>query len=387
MIILERPYVSDLLARTVEELHVPVLENAVARSIAENRKINLVSEREFIASMKRTPRPPLYSNSEDAIGWMEENLGFLDLPERINMCKDKVRFRKILEGDYPDFFYAGVEACALDSIDVTDLKKPFIIKPAVGFFSLAVYKVASDGEWPGVLAKIKRDMERVKGMYPSRVLGTDRFIIEGNITGDEFAVDLYYDDSGEPVILNILQHIFASEYDVSDRTYITSGEIIGRYIGLFQAHLRRLGTLAELRKMPMHIEFRVDGNRVVPIEANPMRFAAWCTTDIAWYAWGINTVEYFLKGLRPDWESIFRGREGRVYPLVVAFVPDDIDVDDVRGIDYERFGANFKKPLSIRKIDYRKYRTFAFVFSETGEENRGEIERMLKADLGEYMIF
>ena len=117
-----------------------------------------------------------------------------------------------------------------------------------------------------------------------------------------------------------------------------------------------------------------------------MRFAAWCTTDIAWHAWGINTVEYFLRGLRPDWESIFRGREGKVYPLVVACVPDEIELGDVRGIDYERFEANFRKPLSLRKIDYMKYRTFAFVFSETDEGNRGEIERMLKADLGEYVM-
>jgi len=386
MIILEKPYVSDLLAGTAEELGVPVLENAVSRRIAETRNINIVGGAEFIALMKGSPRPPLYSNSEDAIGWMEKNLGFLDLPDKIDLCKDKVRFRKMLEGEYPDLFYTGVAADRLDSIDVTKIGKPFIIKPAVGFFSLAVYKVASDGEWPAVLARIRRDIERVGGMYPEEVLDTGRFIIEGNIPGEEFAVDLYYDDSGEPVILDILHHIFASEYDMSDRTYVTSSDIIRKYSGLFQAHLGRFGAVAGLRNMPMHIEFRVDGDRVVPIEANPMRFAAWCTTDIAWHAWGINTVEYFLRGLRPDWESIFRGREGKVYPLVVACVPDEIELGDVRGIDYERFEANFRKPLSVRKIDYMKYRTFAFVFSETDEDNRGEIERMLKADLGEYVI-
>ncbi len=168
MIILEKPYVSDLLAGTAEELGVPVLENAVSRRIAETRSINIVGGAEFIALMKGNPRPPLYSNSEDAIGWMEKNLGFLDLPDKIDLCKDKVRFRKMLEGDYPDLFYTGVAADRLDSIDVTKIAKPFIIKPAVGFFSLAVYKVASDGEWPAVLARIRRDIERVGGCTRKR---------------------------------------------------------------------------------------------------------------------------------------------------------------------------------------------------------------------------
>ncbi|HSG28155.1 MAG TPA: hypothetical protein VLA34_06725, partial [Candidatus Krumholzibacterium sp.] len=105
-----------------------------------------------------------------------------------------------------------------------------------------------------------------------------------------------------------------------------------------------------------------------------------------WYAWGINTVEYYMTGRRPDWDSILAGKEDRVYPLNVAFVPDDIDMSEVRDIDYDGFESNYANILSLRKMDYRKYRVFAFVFSETDESNRHEIEKMLKADMRPYVI-
>lgn len=385
MIILDKPYVSDILATAVERLQVPVLKNGFSEMVAAGRDINIVAPEKLIEGLREEDAPLIYCNSEDSIEWIENNLRFSGLPEKIELCKNKVRFRRMIERLYPRFFFAEVDYGDLDDFDPSGIEKPFIIKPAVGFFSMAVQKVVSDDQWPGILRRIHYDVERVRGLYPRQVLDTGRFIIEQNIEGEEYAVDYYYDADGKPVILDILHHLFADDSDVSDRTYITSKEIIEKGSKLFYGHLARLGELGGFRNMPMHVEYRVDGADVIPVEANPMRFAAWCTTDIAWHAWGINTVEYLFRGGRPDWEEIFRGREDKVYSLVVGFVPEDIDALRVKSIDYNRFEKNFKKPLEIRRTDFRKYHVFAFVFSETDESNRDEIDRMLKADLREYI--
>ncbi|MBN2185473.1 MAG: ATP-grasp domain-containing protein [Candidatus Krumholzibacteriota bacterium] len=386
MLILEKPYVSDLLAETAQRLQLPVLSNEVSRALSEKYDLKIVEADRLIDSLKNEKNPLLYSNSEDSIKWIEDNLAFTGYPERIDICKDKGRFRRLLKDEYRDFFFRELTIDQLGSLDTTGLKKPFIIKPVVGFFSIGVHKVASDREWPRVLSLIARDIEKVKGQYPEEVLDTGRFIIEEHIDGDEFAVDLYYDDMGNPVILNILHHLFISETDVSDRTYLTSKAIIEKYSDLFSSHLERLGRLGDFKNMPMHIEFRVEGDSVMPIEANPMRFAGWCATDIAWFAWGINTIEYYFRQLKPDWPSIFEGKEDKVFPLVVGLIPDDIDPKSVSGIKYDEYSSNFKKLLEIRKTDFREFMVFAFSFSETDGSNRDEIEKMLKADMRDYLI-
>ncbi len=386
MIILEKPYVSGLLAETVQRLQLPVLSNNVSRTLSGRYDLDLLEADEFIDRLKKGKRPLLYSNSEDSIKWIEDNLAFTGYPERIDICKDKGRFRRLLKDEYRDFFFREITIDRLGSLDTAPLKKPFIIKPVAGFFSIGVHKVVSDAEWPRVMELIARDVEKVKGQYPEEVLDTGRFIIEEHIDGDEFAVDLYYDETGEPVILNILHHIFIGETDVTDRTYLTSKDIIEKYSGLFMGHLERLGVLGDLKNMPMHIEFRVEGDSVMPIEANPMRFAGWCATDIASYAWGINTVEYFFRQLRPDWPAIFEGKEDKVYPLVIGLIPGDIDPKAVKGIRYDEYSANFKKLFEIRKTDFREFMVFAFTFSETDESNRDEIEKMLQVDMRDYLI-
>ncbi|MBN2071404.1 MAG: ATP-grasp domain-containing protein [Candidatus Krumholzibacteriota bacterium] len=386
MIILDRPFVSDLLAGTAERLQLPVLSNDLSISLSEKYDLRILETEQIVEKLRLEKAPLVYTNSEDSIKWIEDNLAFTGYPERIDICKDKGRFRRLLAGEYRDFFFRELTFEALASLDTSGLKKPFIVKPVVGFFSLGVHKVISDAQWPLVLSRIGAEIRKVDGLYPREVLDTGRFIIEEHIDGDEFAVDLYYDEGGSPVILNILHHLFIDETDVTDRTYLTSMRIIKKYSRIFYPHLEKIGILGDFRNMPMHIEFRVDGDRVLPIEANPMRFAGWCATDIAWHAWGIDTVEYYFRQLTPDWPAIFKGREDKVFPLVIGLIPADIDPSSVKGIKYDEYLSNFKKLLEVRKTDFKKFIVFAFTFSETDDSNRDEIERMLQADMRDYLI-
>ena len=138
--------------------------------------------------------------------------------------------------------------------------------------------------------------------------------------------------------------------------------------------------------LPLHIEVRVGKTGdIFPIEFNPMRFAGWCTTDLAYYAYGINVYEYFWRQWEPDWQRSLKDKEGKVFSIVVGDVP--ADRGQVRRVDYERFTASFSRPLAIRKMDYCKYGLFAFAFIETDGNERSELDWILQADYREFLVF
>lgn len=386
MVILDRPYLSDLFGSTLERLGVPVLRNPFAEEAAARFRLNLSKAERFAAEASAQKYPRIYTNSENAIGWIARNLASTGLPGRIDLLKNKLRFRRMLEGEHPGFFFAEIGADALRRLDPEEIPGPFVVKPAVGFFSMAVRRVGSPGEWPAALASIEAELARFAGMYPGEVFEPGTFIIEQAIPGEEYAVDVYYDGDGRPVIVNVLHHLFRSGDDVSDTTYVTSKAIVERGIRIFTGPLARIGELAGLRNFPMHIELRVDGREIVPVEANPMRFAGFGGADIASFAWGFDPHELFLTGGRPDWEAAFAGKQTTVFSMFVAFVPEDIDLAEVADIDYDGLLANFSKPLQLRRTDWRTWRVFAFVFSETGPETAGEIERNLAMDISPYVI-
>ncbi|KKG17926.1 hypothetical protein EO98_03460 [Methanosarcina sp. 2.H.T.1A.6] len=387
MIILDHPYVSEFLKDTAAEMQIPVLKNEMATEINAKKELRLLEEAEFIKLIKEKGECSLYSNSENSLGWISENLDFTGLPAKIELFKNKIKFRELLERIYPDFYFQGVDFEKLDEIRVEDIKKPFIIKPSVGFFSLGVYKVSTDGEWFSVLQRIKAEVEEIKGRYPVQVLDTGKFIIEENIEGEEFAVDAYFNSAGKPVVVNIFKHIFSSENDVSDRVYFTSKSVIETYREAVEDLLKEIGKLAGLKNFPLHIELRIGNDRrIQPIEVNPMRFAGWCTTDLAYFAYGINTYRYFLRQLEPDWKRILEGREGKSFCLVMLNKPVDLNLNEIKAFDYEKLLSDLEKPLELRKADHEKYGFFGYMFTETRDSNWGEIERILKSDLKEYII-
>lgn len=386
MFILEKPYVSDLLVESLCENFFPVLENDISLSF-KGRGLNLISESEFISAYKNNPGQPLYSNSENAIGWMDKNLGFSDLPAGIRLFKDKAAFRKMMVPENPDFFFKEVKFDDLDKIDPAQIPIPSVLKPAVGFFSLGVHMIESTEDWYEAVKAIKKDVNKIQAMYPVKVLEIDRFIIEQSLEGEEFAVDAYYDSEGNPVILNIFGHIFASSCDVSDRVYYTSTEIIVKHHDAFKNALSKANAGKKLKNFPLHAEIRIteDGSLGF-IEINPMRFAGWCVTDLSYYAYGIKTYEYFMAGKRPDWNALAEAHKDKIYSMVIGEIDGNVDLKQIRSVDYDGFKTLFKKPLALRRIDFNKHPVFAFMFAEFDKSEMASLKALTTADFNKYII-
>lgn len=387
MIILDKPYISDFLLTTLERTGIPVVHNNVVDELASDRILNLLSEEETIKLFGGDNDPLLYTNSENSISWIENSLQHSGLPDKIKLFKNKICFRDMLRDLFPAFFYKGVLETELESLEVKDFPFPFIIKPAVGFFSLGVYKVEHVDEWEGTISTIKKEIDLIKDLYPPEVLHTGEFIIEECIEGDEFAIDCYFNSEGTPVVLNIMKHLFSSGKDVNDRVYITSKEIIIKYINPISIFLSQIGTRAGLNNFPAHVEVRIDEKGIVaPIEVNPLRFGGWCSTpDMAWYAFGINLYEYLFQQKVPEWGIILKGRENVIYSNIVLNNSTGIEGKDILSFDYDKLMAGFEKPLELRKADFKKFPLFGFLFCETRKKNIQELEKILMSDLREYI--
>ncbi|MCB9324485.1 MAG: ATP-grasp domain-containing protein [Lewinellaceae bacterium] len=387
MILIDGPYVSDFLKKTLREKQIPVIETPIARKLLGDNYF-YVPEQEAVEKYRQDKALRLFTNSENSIAWVEQHLSFLDIPEKVKIFKNKVKFRELLKPMFPGYFFKSVAFTQLDEVEVNSLPVPFVIKPAVGFFSMGVHNVETREEWPGILATIKEEMDEVRDLYPIEVMDATTFIFEQHIKGEEYAVDCYFSASGEPVILNIMHHVFSSGKDVSDRVYITSREIIQTYKKPLEAFLAQLGQLAGLTNFLIHIEVRIDeSGHIAPIEVNPMRFGGWCTTaDLTWYAYGFNSYEYFHANKRPDWEQILGAMDDALFSLIVLDNNTGIKGRDIKSFDYERLAASFQKPLTVRKVNHREFPLFGFVFTQTPKSHTEELDRILISNLREFVI-
>ncbi len=387
MIILDKPYISEFLLKTLEINKIPVIHNTVAAEFAPDRILNLISEKEVVKLFNGTGYPLLYTNSENAISWIETNLHHTTLPGKIQLFKNKVLFRDLIRDLFPAYFYKGVSVDALESLDVSGFIIPFIVKPSVGFFSLGVYKVEKVEDWSETVKSILKEIELIKNLYPPEVLHTGEFIIEECIAGDEFAIDCYFNKDSKPVVLNIMKHIFSSGKDVNDRVYITSKEIIETYKDSITDFLSEIGHRAGLSNFPAHVEVRIAENgTVAPIEVNPLRFGGWCSTpDLAWHAFGINLYEYLFQQKQPDWNILLKGKEDLIYSNIVLNNSTGTEGKNINSFDYVKLLATFEKPLELRKTDFAKFPLFGFLFCETRKENMQELDRILMSDLKEYI--
>jgi len=385
MIILEKPYVSEFLQQTVVDLQIPVLATAFSKGLAHADQMNFIEPGLFFSLLRSVENPLLYSNSENSAELLNHYGPELAITRNVNYFKDKSKLRDIFSSLNPDIWYHKFTLKELDELDFQVLEKPFVIKPVRGFASIGIHLVHDETEWHAALLGIKKEVSLMQNVFPETVVSLDEFLIERYISGTEIAIDAYFNASGEPVILNILTHLFGSKSDMSDRLYLTSGEIIRRYHDPIISYLEEIARLGDLRNFPFHLEMRQEAyGSFVPIEINPMRFMGFCVADVEYYFYGINPYEYYFLQKRPDWEKILGSRVNKMYGMFGIDIPKHYDKNRIR-FNYEKFIGHFSKPLHYIKMDYRKLPMAIYLFAEVDKERFSEFESVLFSDLSEFI--
>jgi len=240
MFFVDKPYVSDFFKMTVRDNAIPVVGTDIAKELGLYSGTKIISEDRAIEMAQESDNLTIYTTSENSIGWISKHLAFSNLPRKIELFKDKLKFRELVKSIFPKFYFKEVRVEDLKKILFNELPLPFIIKPTVGFLSMGVHKVSNFEEWGNTIDSIIAEIDQIKDLYPGDVLDTSSFIIEQCINGEEFAVDAYFNSIGEPVILGILKHTFSSDTDVSDRVYISSKKIIESNLKEFTEFVEKL---------------------------------------------------------------------------------------------------------------------------------------------------
>ncbi len=387
MILIDRPYVSDFVFRTSRNANIPIIATPASEPWESRGNGCFVSESDALCCIRNGETSGILTVSEHALDWIETHLSDTGLPDVIGCFKNKARFRELLKDRYPGLFFATYSLDELEQTPADDLIFPFIIKPSVGFFSVGVQRISTPEQWERVRHNIRRTLISDNPGLPESVLDGSVMLMESVIEGEELAFDAYFDRLGEPVVLNIFQHLFSSDSDVSDRIYISSTEIVEENLEKATAFLDMLGERLTLRNFPVHVEVRLDNTgRMVPIEVNPMRFGGWCTTaDMTARSYGFNPYRYFFNSLRPEWGQVFRTHRDRVYSIIVLDNTTGIPGSEIESFDYDALCSTLSRPLEVRRIDHRQHPVFGFIFAETPSSSLDELIHLLHSDLTEFI--
>jgi len=385
--LVDKPFISDFLRNTIIEHNIPVIKTPNSLEMGMGDTPNLIEEHDAVTHLKKHKNPLIYSNSENAIGWLAKQTPLSTLLEKIQLFKNKIQFRQLISDIYPDFYFKAVAYDELSSINFDELPIPCILKPATGFFSMGVYKITNKEDWNNCLGKIEHEINSVKGLYPNEVLDINIFIIEECIIGDEFAMDVSFSAEGEANILSILQHYFSSERDVSDRLYISSHQIIMDNLTEFTRLAQSIGDKADLRRFPVHIELiKTNKGILVPVEVNAMRFGGWCTSaDLTALAYNFNPYVMFYKEQKAEWDKILSDQNDKLYSMIILDNSSGIETNKIRSFDYDKLAKPLENVLEMRKLDFHTYPVFGFLFTETSPHNFQEVKNILQSDLKEYI--
>ena len=386
MFLIDKPFVSDFLIKTIKDNNYKIIATKVAKELVKDDSLVWIAEEEAIALLKNNPEISLYSNSENALAWIDQYYGESELSSQLQVLKNKVKFRELIKELFPDFYFKQISIEEIQRLSDDEIRFPFVIKPAVGFFSIGVHIVENEKDW--IKAKSELRPEKLKSIFPENVLNTRNFIIEEFIRGEEYAIDYYYDNNGDAVLLNVLHHLFSSGTDTSDRVYTTSKAIIEKYKIDLEDFLSKIGKELHLKNFPAHAEVRIDENgKIIPIEVNPLRFGGFCTTaDLLGVTLGFNEYKCFCENKKPDWDTIFKGKENEIFSVIVLDNNSGIIPSDILRFNYSDLAKDFEKPVLIRELDINNYPLFGFAFIESAASNKKELNDILTSDLRKYIV-
>ncbi|MFU2018506.1 ATP-grasp domain-containing protein [Peribacillus butanolivorans] len=147
--------------------------------------------------------------------------------------------------------------------------------------------------------------------------------------------------------------------------------------------MKKVQTVLPLRNYPVHFEIRKKGDRVIPIEINPLRFAGAGTTDLGYHAYGMNMYEHYFLGTKPDSNRIMEEMDDNIYSFFLAEVPLEINLEDVERINHIGLQNEFEHILEYRQLPFQNDRSMAIIFYRSEDLNKNT--KLLHLDLFPFL--
>ena len=314
---------------------------------------------------------------------LDEVLNRLDDEDRrdaVLQLKDKFAFRQLLKSIYPEFYF---KQCKLEELpsEIPNNGSRYVIKPVKGCFGTGVRVVDGSVDVQILLAEIRVEMSKNILIFSSEVLTPDEFLIEAYVEGEEYAVDMFYDNYGKPIVTNVYHHPMPSNPAYLHMLYYASREIFEKVYGQAKEFFTKLNTLLTVTNLPIHSEFKMQDGQLIPIELNSFRFGGMGLANLGYHALGVNAYRRYIEDRESDWESVWRDREN-IYGFFIAYNGSTTDVAKSRP-DWERLREQFTRIILEVPFDYRTQLAFGILFVEEKKERLHEI---LKIEFDNYFV-
>ena len=73
MILIDKPFASDFLIKTIKENNYPIIATETAKKMIQDESLNWISESAAKKNFDKQTNFPIYTNSENSISWIEKN--------------------------------------------------------------------------------------------------------------------------------------------------------------------------------------------------------------------------------------------------------------------------------------------------------------------------
>ena len=314
---------------------------------------------------------------------IEDVLNRLDDENRktaVLKLKDKFAFRGLLTSIYPDFYF---KQCSLDELSNAKLAGDvkYVIKPVKGCFGTGVRVIDGNVDMHELIAEIQAELEKNAAVLSTDVLTPDEFLIESYIEGEEYAVDMFYDSRGNPVITNIYHHPMPENLAYLHMLYYASRDTFEKVYEPAKQFFIKLNEALKVTNLPIHSEFRLHNGKLTPIELNAFRFGGMGLGNLGYHALGINSYQHFIEDSETDWGSVWKNR-GNIFGFFIAYNGAKADLEKTQP-DWDRLRSQFSRIILETPFDYQKQLAFGILYIEEKPEN---VPALLKMDFDEYFI-
>jgi len=337
---------------------------------APDAGIRVLSAEELAASdIRFTASDKIYVPSETSLSLVIERSKNPDIVTGIHSLKDKYLCRKALSKLYPDFYF---DKCGLN--DISKLKindKKIVIKPQKGFFGTGVRFAEAGADLEALSREISMEVAEYSRFFPKSILSVNEYIVEEYISGEEYAVDMYFDELGQAVIMNIYHHPAPLNDDYAHLMYYSDASLFAKYLDTFTRFFNDFGAQLELKNFPIHAEFKLQGQDFIPIEFNPMRYGGFGLADLGFHSYGIHPIAAYFAGNTLDWNDIWQTRQEYSYAFILAYNPKQLSPQHKP--NHERFRKHLQQHVEIMdyiKLDHSSNPVFAIAYIKSQDPSR-----------------
>lgn len=324
----------------------------------------------------------IYAPTESALEIILKRSSDSDFVNAVNMLKDKHRFRQLMSKMYPDFYYNKVNLSELETTHL-DHNRKYVIKPVKGFFSTAVKEIIGNENLKDVAKEIHKELSENTKYFSESVLSKDELIIEQYVDGEEYAVDMYFNDTSQPEIINIYHHPVSEKNEYFNVLYYTNFQIFNKLYNKLNEIFVELNKYLKIRNFPIHAEFKLEDNELIPIEMNPLRYGGFGLADLTFHAFGFNPFSAFFKNYKPNWKNIWEKWEQYHFGWVLGYNGKDIDTD-THTPDDDAYLKYLKDTLHYVEIDYRKNPVFSIAYLK--DDCQISLKRLLKTEFNDFFV-